>query len=126
MHWRIGNELMQKKVNDVVKLAKGFNNAIFYEVTDIVEVVTLGSKVRIRFPENINNPYKDTDENYDKVTDTYTYTIVGTTETNPDEGKISDESPVGDALLGQPAGSVVPVYSPRGILSYEIVDIIQN
>ena len=51
------------------------------------------------------------------------YRIVGSTETNPDEGKISDESPVGSALMGKKVGSIAEVHSPVGIIQYEIVEI---
>ena len=52
-----------------------------------------------------------------------TFMIVGSTEADPDEGKISNESPLGQALLGQPAGSIVNVHAPNGIIKYEIQEI---
>ena len=52
-----------------------------------------------------------------------TYTIVGSTEADPDEDKISNESPLGQALLGQKVGSVVDVHAPAGIIKYEIQEI---
>ena len=51
------------------------------------------------------------------------YAIVGSTESNPEEGKISDECPVGKALLGKKAGDVVPVEIPDGVINYEILSI---
>jgi len=48
------------------------------------------------------------------------YTIVGSTEANPDEGKISEESLVGKALLGKKAGDEVHVQVPSGTLKYTI------
>lgn len=51
------------------------------------------------------------------------YTIVGSAEADPAANKISNESPVGRAILGQKAGSVVDVKVPAGILKYEIVDV---
>lgn len=51
------------------------------------------------------------------------YRIVGTTETDPDEGKISDESPLGAALMGKKSGSIAEVYAPAGLILYEIVRI---
>ena len=55
--------------------------------------------------------------------ETETYMIVGSTEADPDAAKISNESPVGTALIGQRVGSVVEVHAPAGILQYEILDI---
>ncbi len=52
-----------------------------------------------------------------------TYMIVGSTEADPDEAKISNESPVGAALIGQKVGSIVEVHAPAGILQYEIIEI---
>lgn len=52
-----------------------------------------------------------------------TYMIVGSTEADPDEFKISNESPVGAAVLGQKVGSVVEVHAPAGIIKYKIIKI---
>lgn len=51
------------------------------------------------------------------------YTIVGSAEADPAVNKISNESPVGKAVLGQPKGSIIEVNVPAGILRYEIMDI---
>lgn len=51
------------------------------------------------------------------------YTLVGSAEADPSELKISNESPVGEAILGQKVGSVVEVNVPAGILQYEIIGI---
>lgn len=53
------------------------------------------------------------------------YKIVGSgsNETNPREGKISDESPVGKALMGRSVGDVVEVETPGGIIPLKIIEI---
>lgn len=51
------------------------------------------------------------------------YTIVGSTETDPFGGKISNESPVGNSLLDKQKGDRVKVISPSGSAEYEIVKI---
>ena len=84
------------------------NSVIIHEETG--DVVSLGSTVRIKFP----NGNEDT------------YMIVGSTEADPDEKRISDESPVGAALIGQTAGSTVQVHAPAGILQYKILEIIRE
>ena len=48
------------------------------------------------------------------------YTIVGSTEADPDQGKISDESPIGRALLGRKPGEEVHIEVPSGRLTYKI------
>ena len=52
-----------------------------------------------------------------------TYQIVGTTEADPRKGKISNESPIGAALLGHKTGEKVDVHTPGGLLELEIVCI---
>lgn len=55
------------------------------------------------------------------------YVIVGSAESNPLEGKISNESPVGRAILGKKKGSTVQVQLPNGsVTDYTIVDIKRN
>jgi transcription elongation factor GreA len=51
------------------------------------------------------------------------YTIVGSNEANPTQGKISNESLVGKALLGRKVGDKVMVTTPAGEMEYEIVAI---
>src|SRR6185369_17187582 len=51
------------------------------------------------------------------------YVIVGSTEANPDEGKISDQSPIGKALLGRKPGDEVHVDVPSGTMVYRIKHI---
>ena len=51
------------------------------------------------------------------------YTIVGTTEADPFENRISNESPVGAAILGQKVNTVVQVNTPVGELAYKIVKV---
>ncbi|HET7678141.1 MAG TPA: transcription elongation factor GreA [Candidatus Limnocylindrales bacterium] len=52
-----------------------------------------------------------------------TYTIVGSAEASPGNGKISNESPVGRALLGRKKGEKVTVTAPRGETTFKIVSI---
>ncbi|NPV70960.1 MAG: transcription elongation factor GreA [Firmicutes bacterium] len=54
------------------------------------------------------------------------YMIVGSAEADPSMQKISNESPVGKALLGLRTGSVVSVSVPVGVLNYEITEITQH
>ena len=52
-----------------------------------------------------------------------TYTIVGSEEASPQEGKISNESPLGRTFLGRKRGERVEVKTPAGLVDYEIVEI---
>ena len=51
------------------------------------------------------------------------YQIVGSTEANSLKGKISNESPVGKALIGCKKGQTVTVETPAGVLKYKITDV---
>ncbi|MDG0808987.1 MULTISPECIES: transcription elongation factor GreA [Cohnella] len=55
--------------------------------------------------------------------ETLEYTIVGTAESDPLKNKISNESPVGRAIIGKAKGTTVEVSVPAGIIQYKIVDI---
>ena len=53
------------------------------------------------------------------------YTIVGSTEADPAEGRISNESPVGKALLGAQEGELVHVEAPQGEMSFKVLKIVK-
>ena len=72
------------------------------------DAVTLSSKVRERDVED------DLEEQY---------TIVGSQEANPMEGRISDDSPVGQGLIGHRAGETVTIHAPVGDLVFEILSV---
>ena len=55
--------------------------------------------------------------------DTEVYQIVGSQEANPAEGKVSDDSPVGKALMGHRVGETVQVQAPAGAIEFEILKI---
>jgi transcription elongation factor GreA len=55
--------------------------------------------------------------------DVVEYNIVGTAESDPFNNKISNESPVGRAILGKKKGAKVEVNVPAGVIQYQIIDI---
>lgn len=72
------------------------------------ETVNVGSKVTVLDVE---------------VNEKIVYTIVGSTEANPDQDRISDESPFGVALIGHGAGETVTVDAPGGAIELKILEI---
>ena len=68
----------------------------------------------------IGNIIKVLDIEFDEKID---YTIVGSTEVNLAENKISNESPLGKALLGAKKNQVVEVNAPAGIMKYKVLAI---
>jgi len=55
--------------------------------------------------------------------DEFEYSLVGTLEANPTLRRISNESPVGRAIMGQSVGTVVEVDAPDGIIRYQVLSI---
>ena len=51
------------------------------------------------------------------------YRIIGSNESNPKENKISDESPVGKALIGKVAGDMVEVEVPAGLMTFKVLEV---
>lgn len=54
---------------------------------------------------------------------TYTYHVVGPVEADPLEGKISNESPIGLALMGKKIGDIATIETPKGEIKYEVVSL---
>jgi len=54
---------------------------------------------------------------------TVVYSVVGPVEADPLEGKISNESPIGEALMGKKVGDSAMITTPKGDITYEIVSI---
>jgi transcription elongation factor GreA len=97
---------------EIITLEKNLRNAKVIDEGEIsTDIVTIGSTVTL----------KDL-----KFDDELEYTIVGSTEADPTEFRISNESPVGAAILGKEIGSVIEVNVPAGILKYEIINIKRN
>ena len=72
------------------------------------DIIHVGSKVKI----------KDLEDG--EILD---YQIVGFSQADPGNGRISDESPVGKALVGHKVGETVEAETPSGILSFDILEI---
>ncbi len=93
----------------ILTLEKMLRNAKIIDSEDVnVESVGVGSTVRL----------KDLDEG-----DEVEYTIVGSIESDPKLRRISNESPVGRALLGKSVGDTVEINVPAGVIKYQITDI---
>jgi transcription elongation factor GreA len=93
----------------IVQLEERLRRARVIESRDVPKgVVAVGTRVRLR----------DLD-----AKETIEYVIVGSAEANPREQKLSNESPVGRAILGKKKGDTVEVAAPRGSLKYKIMDV---
>jgi transcription elongation factor GreA len=93
----------------IATLEERLKDARVIDAGDVTtDVVSVGTIVRLR----------DVD-----AKETIEYTIVGSAEADPAEYRLSNESPVGRAILGRKKGETVEVTAPRGSLKYKIMDI---
>lgn len=94
----------------ILTLEKLLRNARLIEEDENLDekVVSLGKRITLKDLE---------------TSDVFEYQLVGSAEADPAESKISNESPVGQAILGKSPGTVVEVEVLDGILQYEIVKV---
>ena len=93
----------------IMKLENMIRKAVIIDESQIdVNIVTIGSIVKVN------------DVEFDEEVE---YTIVGSAEADPYDGKISNESPVGKALLGRTVGDEVDVQVPDGTAKFKILEI---
>ena len=96
----------------IVTLENMLKNAVVVDESEIPkDVVSVGSKVKVK------------DYEFDEEVE---YSIVGSAEADPMNFKISNESPVGKALVGKKIGDIVEVVIPDGVNKFEILEISRN
>ncbi len=98
--------ILESRILSIETMLK--NVSIIDENEISTENIHVGSKVKIR------------DVEFDEICD---YRIVGSNESDPDNGLISDESPIGGALLGHSVGDKVEVEAPAGVIEFEVLEI---
>ena len=93
----------------ILELEKMIRNAkIIEDGEQQNDTITVGSLVTVK------------DIEFDEITE---YRLVGTVEADPMNNRISNESPVGRALLGHKAGEIIEVEAPVGVIKLEIVEV---
>ena len=100
---------IEARIEEIEKILKNAEVVVEDEVD--LDKISVGCKVKVHdfeFEEDIE------------------LKIVGSTEANSLEGKISNESPVGKALIGAHTGDVVEVETPAGIMKYKVLEIQRN
>ena len=100
---------IEARIEEIEKILKNAEVVVEDEVD--LEKIGVGCKVKVHDFE-----YEEDSE----------FKIVGSTEANSLEGKISNESPVGKALIGARAGETVSVEMPSGIIEYKVLEIQRN
>lgn len=97
-----------KLYSKIAELKNVLENAEIIENTENTDHITLGSRVVVECIE---------DGEQEK------YQIVGSQEANPMQGRISDDSPFGRALIGHASGETVTIAAPAGEIQYKIISI---
>lgn len=97
-----------KLYSKIAELKNILENAEVIETKETANIISLGSKVKV---ESLDDGASEE------------YLVVGSQEANPAQGRISDESPFGRALMGRTAGESVTVAAPSGELKFKIVAI---
>jgi len=93
----------------IIKLENMVRTAVIIDENSVdLDVITIGSIAKIY------------DEDFDEEVE---YSIVGSAEADPYNGKISNESPVGKALLGSKVGDTIEVNVPDGIIKLKVLEI---
>ncbi|MCC6443688.1 MAG: transcription elongation factor GreA [Armatimonadetes bacterium] len=93
----------------IIELKRVLNHAVIVETNEVpTDRVGVGTIVRLH------------DVKFDED---WEITIVGSVEADPDQDRISLESPMGEALVGKAVGDIVNVRTPSGSFQYEIRDI---
>ena len=128
----------RKEAAEKIKLAKSFGdlseNSEYDEamndqaklearISEIEYIIKNARVIDVETHGNENVHIGSTVKLTDKKKKSYTYTIVGFAQADPAAGKISDESPVGKALIGHKKGDNVTVEVPSGTLEFKIVEI---
>ena len=92
--------------NHIAELEDLLKNAVVIKTSSAEDVVIIGSTIETKSNSNRE-----------------VFNIVGSAEAKPQEGKISNESPLGRAFLGKRAGDEVDIKTPGGIVKYKIIKI---
>jgi transcription elongation factor GreA len=92
----------------IAELEELLKTAVIIETPTAEDAVRIGSTVEVKSSQN----------------GTETFTIVGSAEAKPAEGKISNESPLGRAFLNHRAGDEIDIKTPGGTVKYKILKIL--
>lgn len=112
-------DLSENSEYDEAKNAQAFLEGSIVQLEQQIrtaQIIVKGKKNRIDVGSTVT--IEDMEE-YVKET----VTIVGSAESNPFEGRISNESPVGRALVGAKAGDIVEADAPNSVIKYKVISI---
>ena len=114
-------DISENSEYDDAKNEQAFIEGRIVQVNDLLATASLIDKKKITTKAvSIGSRVKllDVEENEE-----FEYRLVGSVEADPDNHKISNESPVGQAILGRKAGETIKVEVPSGTIEYRIIEI---
>ena len=97
--------LNENRISELEELLK---NAVIIKTPSAENIIKIGSKIEVKFNNNNNIEM---------------FNIVGSAEAKPQEGKISNESPLGRSFLNKKVGDEVEIKTPGGVVKYKIIKI---
>lgn len=115
-------DLSENSEYDEAKDAQAQNEMRISEIEETLKHVVLIDETSAKDGVSVGSTVKVYDVEFDEEV---TYKIVGSTEADPAQSKISNESPVGAALLGHKVGEKVTAVTPMGVLEFEIREIMK-
>lgn len=114
-------DLSENSEYDEAKNEQGILEARIVEIESILKNVKLVDEDELSTEHvNVGNKVKLQDIEFDEIMDIQ---VVGSNEASPEESRISDESPIGRAIMGKSVGEIVDVEAPIGIIKFKILDI---
>ena len=114
-------DLSENSEYDEAKNAQAANEAKIAELENKIRYAKIIDESEIDTKTvQVGNTVKVLDMEFDEEE---SYTIVGSTEVDLSQNKISNESPIGMALMGAKKGQVVEVHAPAGIMKYKVISI---
>ena len=114
-------DLSENSEYDEAKNEQAKTEARISELEETLSNVKVISNDEITTDEvNVGSKVKIFDKDFDEKVE---YTIVGSTEANPLKNMISDQSPIGNALLGAKVGDEVSVETPNGVVEIKVLEI---
>lgn len=110
-------DLSENAEYDAAREEQGLLESRIAEIEDILlnaDLIKAGTKTHVSLGSRV------------ELTDgakVVVYTIVGPVEADPLEGKVSDKSPIGEAVFGKKVGDSATITTPKGVVTYQIINI---
>lgn len=112
-------DLRENSEYDAARKKQGLAESRIAEIENILrnaKIISEGSKGAVHLGSEVKLKNLDNEK-------IVKYSVVGPVEANPLEGRISNESPIGEKLMGKRIGEEVEILTPKGSIKYEVIEI---